>query len=73
VEVTRVVEVEVFTFAATPEPTPMEVLPDGVVSVCVNAIGVKELYVGGVGVVGGGCYLLQVVSGATFIEVQVNR
>ncbi len=67
------VEVEVLIFAVIFELTPTEVFPDGVVFVCVNATGVKELYVGGVGVVGGGCHLLQVVSGATFIEVQVNR
>lgn len=65
--------VEVFV----PQPTAISTVPavmaPGTVSICVNASGVKELYIGGVGIVGGGCSVFQVGAGASNIEVQVNR
>lgn len=70
-EVTRVVEVVVM--APTIQPTSQAALADGGVNICVDAAAVKELYIGGVGVVGGGCSLLQVGPGTTYITIQVNR
>ena len=74
-EVTRIVEVVATAepATATPFPTPTAPLAAGVVRICVDASAVKELYVGGVGVVGGGCHMLQVGQGTTFVEVQVNK
>jgi cytoskeletal protein RodZ len=73
IEVTRIVSVEIPSAAPVVLATVTPTLADGVVVVCVSASGVKELYVSGVGVVGGGCHSLQVGAGSTMIEVQVNR
>lgn len=70
-EVTRLVEV--FMDPPVVLPTPTTVFAPGSVSICIDAAGVKELYVAGVGVVGGGCHLFQVGAGTTYVEVQVNR
>jgi hypothetical protein len=69
VEVTRIVEVAA-AVPATVTPVP---LAPGTVRICIDAAGVRELYIGGVGVVGGGCRTFQVGVGASYIEIQVNR
>jgi hypothetical protein len=69
IEVTRVVTVEVLP-PATPTPIP---LAPGTIKVCVDIEGAKEVYIGGRGVVSGGCELFQFGPGQTTIGVQVNR
>lgn len=67
----RVIEVPIYQ--PTVVPTVPPVMAPGTVSICVDAAGVKELFVGGLGIVGGGCSLLQVGEGSTIVNVQVNR
>lgn len=73
IEVTRVVTqlVEVTPFAmATVTPIP---LAKGQVKICASVEGATGLYIGGYGVVSGGCQIFTFGVGQTSIQVQINR
>lgn len=70
VEVTRIVEV---TPVPLPTATATPSLAAGTVRVCVDIEGAREVYVGGFGVVSGGCQTFSFGVGSTYIEVQVNK
>lgn len=69
VEVTRIVEV---TPQLPPTSTPVP-LAAGSVEICTRVEGARELYIGGYGVVSGGCQTFSFGIGQTSIPVQVNR
>lgn len=69
VEVTRIVEV-----VATPEPTATIIpLSPGSVEICVRVEAAREIYVGGYGVVSGGCQTFTFGIGQTSIPVHINK
>lgn len=69
VEVTRVVEVTPIPLStATVVP-----LAPGVVEICLRVEGAREIYIGGGGVVSGGCSTFSFGVGQTTIPVQVNK
>lgn len=74
VEVTREVIIEVTpNVLPTPTVTPTPALASGTVKVCASVEGATALYVGGQGIVSGGCQVFSVGIGQSTISVQVNR
>lgn len=71
VEVTRVVTQTIQLEAPTPTATPA--LASGTVRVCVHLEGAREVYIGGAGVVSGGCQTFSFGVGQTSIAVQINK
>lgn len=69
-EVTRVVTQTITEVLPTETPVP---LAEGVVEICARVEGAKSLYIGQIGVVSGECRRFTFGTGATYIEVQVNK
>lgn len=69
-EVERVVTNTITIVDPTATPIP---LAGGSVEICVRVEGAREIYVGGSGVVSGGCEIFAFGVGQTSIQVQVNK
>lgn len=72
VEVTRIVEVTPYVLPS-PTPSPTPALSVGTVRICASVEGASALYVGGLGVVSGGCQVFSFGTGQTSIPVQINK
>lgn len=72
VEVTRIIEVTPYVLPS-PTPSPTSALSVGTVKICASVEGATALYVGGLGVVSGGCQVFSFGVGQTSIPVQINR
>lgn len=70
VEVERIVT-QTLTIEAVPTATPA--LSPGTVRICADVEGASALYVGGLGIVSGGCQVFSFGVGQTSIQVQVNK
>lgn len=70
VEVEKIVT-QTITIEAVPTPTPA--LAAGTVRICADVEGATAIFVGGLGIVSGGCQTFSFGVGQTSIAVQVNK
>lgn len=75
VEVTRIVEVPALVdpVIMAPTATPVPSLAPGTVQICARVEGASALYIGGYGIVNGGCQTFTFGVGQMEIRVQVNK
>lgn len=59
------------TVVASPTPTPA--LAPGTVKICADVSGASAIYIGGLGIVTGGCQTFSFGVGQTSIQVQINK